>query len=88
MAYSYFTTTDPRKQVYPVLQRFFRVYVVDGVLSALRSLTEDGDAREAAIRALQDSDADPDTQEWAERHLCGMAGPDATAFMTDRRAQS
>ena len=88
MAYSHSIRAGSRIEVYPALQRFFRVHTIGRVSSALRALTENDDARETAIQALRHPGADPDTQEWAERYLCGMADADATEFMTNRRAQS
>ena len=88
MAYSYSAASGPRKEVYLVVQRLFSGHINKRILSALRVLADDGDARKLAIEALQHDDTDPDTQEWAERYLCGMAGADATKFMTNRRAQS
>ena len=44
-------------------------------------------ARNQAIEALSGSEAGPDTREWAERYLCGMAGADVDRFLAARKRQ-
>ena len=45
-------------------------------------------SKEEAVRMLSRSPADADMCEWAERHLCGMASADMTAFIEHHAAQS
>jgi hypothetical protein len=52
------------------------------------SRSDAGAAQDEAIRILANAASDLDDREWAERHLCRMAGADKSAFMRNRKRQS